>query len=210
MVVKQEAALTPPGRLSLFDERRFVSTVNVLSVQNIRHRFEALLRWKLRQCHVQSSDFKEHFYIPHAQHQSHQKCWQDFDALASQISAAASGLWRNPGIIEQDRDVNTCLSSSHWCTAPCYPPQPPFPGDVTYPGTLDVCFWKMAHQIGWFFNFQTLVCTFTVSSSGNKGSLGTNGVKEHRSGRLWLKWFGSHKILIFTDVYLHFLWNVCK
>lgn len=58
-------------------------------------------------------------------------CWQDFDALTTQISAAASGHWRKPRIIQQDRDANGCLSS-------CIDVRNyiPFPGDVTYPGAV--------------------------------------------------------------------------
>lgn len=97
------------------------------------------------------------------------KCrWQDFDALTIQISAAASGRWRNPRIIQPDRDAYWCLSSCIDVPTYCIP----FPGDVTYPRRC-VCAagkWhseaERSRQIRWFaISVQPLVCTFTVSSS---------------------------------------------
>lgn len=59
-------------------------------------------------------------------------CWRDFDALPTQISADASGRWRNPGIIRQDREA-------HWGLSSCIDVRTyyiPFPADVTDPGAL--------------------------------------------------------------------------
>lgn len=76
-------------------------------------------------------------------------CWQDFDALRIQISVAASGHWRNPGIIYQGRDAYWCLSS---CTD-VHIYYIPFPGDVSRRGMCAPGKWhteaERSHRIRW-------------------------------------------------------------
>lgn len=115
-------------------------------------------------------------------------CWQDFDALRIQISVAASGHWRNPGIIYQGRDAYWCLSS---CTD-VHIYYIPFPGDVSRRGVCAPGKWhteaERSHRIRWLAISAQLLfvrwpCHFRPKGALSK-KLGQRGAAVHASRAL--------------------------